>query len=212
MTAAEPAPDASVPHQRRRRALHPEPSARTSVHRSRQVGHGDPPGAGGGGDRREMLYNGRPARFTFKNFQVVGSNEQLAEVGVKDLGASDEEGGHGDPRFAAHPAQPAEGTRRRRAQGLRQEVPRHAGATRQSGRPARRDGLAGHRGGGELRHAAGHRGGVRRRLRRPLREPHRAEPLPRHRVGLQLREPALHPAVHLLRRSRRGAGCSSTTS
>ena len=47
----------------------------------------------GENDRRQMLYNGRPARFTFKNFQVVGSNEQLAEVGVKDLGASDEEGG-----------------------------------------------------------------------------------------------------------------------
>jgi predicted TIM-barrel fold metal-dependent hydrolase len=40
-----------------------------------------------------VTYNGRPARFTFKNFQVVGSNEQLAEVGVKDLGASDEMGG-----------------------------------------------------------------------------------------------------------------------
>jgi predicted TIM-barrel fold metal-dependent hydrolase len=40
-----------------------------------------------------MLYNGRPAKFTFKNFQVVGSNDQLAEVGVKDLGASDEMGG-----------------------------------------------------------------------------------------------------------------------
>ncbi len=49
--------------------------------------------AKGDGGRRQMLYNGRPARFTFKNFQVVGSNEQLAEVGVKDLGASDEEGG-----------------------------------------------------------------------------------------------------------------------
>jgi predicted TIM-barrel fold metal-dependent hydrolase len=48
---------------------------------------------GGGGDRRQLLYNGRPAKFTFKNFQVVGSNEQLEEFGVKDLGASDEEGG-----------------------------------------------------------------------------------------------------------------------
>jgi predicted TIM-barrel fold metal-dependent hydrolase len=43
--------------------------------------------------RWRMVFNGRPARFTFKNFQVVGSNEQLAEVGVKDLGASDEMGG-----------------------------------------------------------------------------------------------------------------------
>jgi predicted TIM-barrel fold metal-dependent hydrolase len=44
-------------------------------------------------NRNEMIYNGRPARFTFKNFQVVGSNEQLSEFGVKDLGASDDEGG-----------------------------------------------------------------------------------------------------------------------
>jgi predicted TIM-barrel fold metal-dependent hydrolase len=43
--------------------------------------------------QREISYNGRKARFTFKNFQVVGSNEQLAEVGVKDLGASEEMGG-----------------------------------------------------------------------------------------------------------------------
>jgi predicted TIM-barrel fold metal-dependent hydrolase len=45
---------------------------------------------GGGNDRRQLLYNGRPARFTFKNFQVVGSNELLEEVGVKDSGSSDE--------------------------------------------------------------------------------------------------------------------------
>ncbi len=36
-----------------------------------------------------MSYNGRPARFTFKNFQVVGSNEQLADVGVEDSGAGE---------------------------------------------------------------------------------------------------------------------------
>jgi len=36
-----------------------------------------------------MTYNGRPARFTFENYQVVGSNEQLAEVGVQDLGAGE---------------------------------------------------------------------------------------------------------------------------
>jgi predicted TIM-barrel fold metal-dependent hydrolase len=45
---------------------------------------------GAGGDRRQLLYNGRPARFTFKNFQVVGSNELLEEIGVKDSGSSDE--------------------------------------------------------------------------------------------------------------------------
>jgi predicted TIM-barrel fold metal-dependent hydrolase len=41
-------------------------------------------------NRNEMIYNGRPARFTFKNFQVVGSNEQLEEFGVKDSGSSDQ--------------------------------------------------------------------------------------------------------------------------
>jgi predicted TIM-barrel fold metal-dependent hydrolase len=45
---------------------------------------------GGGDDRRQLLYNGRPARFTFKNFQVVGSNELLDEIGVKDSGSSEE--------------------------------------------------------------------------------------------------------------------------
>jgi predicted TIM-barrel fold metal-dependent hydrolase len=43
--------------------------------------------------RKEIRYNGRPARFTYQNYQVVGSNEQLAEVGVKDSGSSDELGG-----------------------------------------------------------------------------------------------------------------------
>jgi predicted TIM-barrel fold metal-dependent hydrolase len=43
--------------------------------------------------RREQIFNGRPRRFTFKNFQVVGSNELLAELGVKDSGSSDEAGG-----------------------------------------------------------------------------------------------------------------------
>jgi predicted TIM-barrel fold metal-dependent hydrolase len=36
-----------------------------------------------------MSYNGRPARFTFENYQVVGSNEQLADVGVEDSGAGE---------------------------------------------------------------------------------------------------------------------------
>ena len=44
---------------------------------------------GGGDDRRQLLYNGRPARFTFKNFQVVGSNELLEDIGVKDSGSTD---------------------------------------------------------------------------------------------------------------------------
>jgi predicted TIM-barrel fold metal-dependent hydrolase len=43
--------------------------------------------------RREQLFNGRNRRFTYKNFQVVGSNEVLAEIGVKDAGASDEADG-----------------------------------------------------------------------------------------------------------------------
>jgi predicted TIM-barrel fold metal-dependent hydrolase len=43
--------------------------------------------------RREQIFNGRARRFTYKNFQVVGSNELLAELGVRDSGTSDETGG-----------------------------------------------------------------------------------------------------------------------
>ncbi len=43
--------------------------------------------------RRDQIFNGRPRRFTYKNFQVVGSNEVLADIGVKDSGSSDEAGG-----------------------------------------------------------------------------------------------------------------------
>src|SRR5262249_22829399 len=43
--------------------------------------------------RRDQVFNGRPRRFTYKNFQVVGSNDILAEMGIKDAGASDEAGG-----------------------------------------------------------------------------------------------------------------------
>jgi predicted TIM-barrel fold metal-dependent hydrolase len=39
--------------------------------------------------RRDQVFNGRPRRFTYKNFQVVGSNEILADVGVKDSGSSE---------------------------------------------------------------------------------------------------------------------------
>jgi predicted TIM-barrel fold metal-dependent hydrolase len=38
--------------------------------------------------RREELFNGRPRRFTYKNFQVVGSDEMLAELGLKGAGSS----------------------------------------------------------------------------------------------------------------------------
>jgi predicted TIM-barrel fold metal-dependent hydrolase len=39
------------------------------------------------------VYNGRPARFTFKNFQVVGSSEILSEIGVSGAGSDDMGGG-----------------------------------------------------------------------------------------------------------------------
>ena len=41
----------------------------------------------------QALYNGRPAKFSPKNFQVVGSAEKLADVGVEGAGSSDEMGG-----------------------------------------------------------------------------------------------------------------------
>src|SRR5579884_1443853 len=40
-----------------------------------------------------ILYNGRPPQFSFKNFQVVGSDDVLAELGIK--GAGSEEGATG---------------------------------------------------------------------------------------------------------------------
>jgi predicted TIM-barrel fold metal-dependent hydrolase len=39
------------------------------------------------------IYNGRPARFTFKNFQVVGSSEILEEIGVSGAGTDETEMG-----------------------------------------------------------------------------------------------------------------------
>ena len=49
-----------------------------------------------------QLYNGRPKKWTFKNFQVVGSSEVLEELGVVGAGTStstdpDEQSADGDP-------------------------------------------------------------------------------------------------------------------
>ena len=87
-----------------------------------------------------------------------------------------------------------------------------AGAARQPRRPPHGHGRAGHPVRGQLRGAARHRGRVRGRLRRALRQPRRAQPLPRHGVGLQLRGPAVHAAVHLVRRSRAARASCSTRS
>jgi predicted TIM-barrel fold metal-dependent hydrolase len=43
--------------------------------------------------RRDQTFNGRPRRFTYKNFQVVGSDELLEELGIR--GAGSEEGAAG---------------------------------------------------------------------------------------------------------------------
>ena len=60
---------------------------------------------GGGDDRRQLLYNGRPARFTFKNFQVRGL--QRAARRDRREGQRLVRRGSGDPRLAPQPAQPA---------------------------------------------------------------------------------------------------------
>jgi predicted TIM-barrel fold metal-dependent hydrolase len=39
--------------------------------------------------RQTQVFNGRPRRWTYKNFQVVGSNEILADLGIKDSGSSE---------------------------------------------------------------------------------------------------------------------------
>ena len=160
---------------------------------------------GGGDDRRQLLYNGRPARFTFKNFQVVGSNELLEELGVKDSGSSDDEGGQVIPGSLLNRLNPLKDLD---AEGRKDFAKQYRAMQEQLDNPADRLTVMDSQGiecRGELRDPSGHRGRVRRRLRRPLCQPRRVEPLPRHRVGIQLREPSLHAAVHLVRRSRSGA-------
>ena len=157
-------------------------------------------------------YNGRPARFTFKNFQVVGSNEQLDEVGVKDSGSSDDEGGQVIPGSLLNRLNPLKDLD---AEGRKEFAQKYRAMQEQLDNPADRLTVMDSQGiqcAVNFATLPGHRGGVRRRLRRPLRQPHRAQPLPRHRVGIQLRGPAVHAAVHLVRRSRRRAARSSKTS
>jgi predicted TIM-barrel fold metal-dependent hydrolase len=47
--------------------------------------------------RQDQLFNGRPRRFTYKNFQVVGSDEVLADLGIRGAGSesgdTDDRGG-----------------------------------------------------------------------------------------------------------------------
>jgi predicted TIM-barrel fold metal-dependent hydrolase len=38
---------------------------------------------------RDQIFNGRPRRFSYKTFQVVGSDEVLAELGIKGAGSED---------------------------------------------------------------------------------------------------------------------------
>src|SRR5687768_12581711 len=46
----------------------------------------------------EQLYNGRPKKWRAKNFQVVGSEEVLASVGVKGAGTDAGEEREGEDR------------------------------------------------------------------------------------------------------------------
>ena len=45
----------------------------------------------------QTLYNGRPPRLEAKNWQVVASEEMLAEIGVKGKGDNDDAGGRPVP-------------------------------------------------------------------------------------------------------------------
>ena len=49
----------------------------------------------------EQIYNGRPKKWVAKNFQVVGSADVLAEVGVKGAGADVDTEGNGAPEAGA---------------------------------------------------------------------------------------------------------------
>ena len=131
--------------------------------------------------RRVQLFNGRPQRFDMgKDFQVTFSNDTLDELGVSGNGGRKADAAA--TRERAVPAtscpgsllnrlNPLQDARRSGPQGVRAAVPRAAGAPRQPGRPPRGDGRPGRGVRGELRRAAGYRGGVRGRLRRALREP-----------------------------------------
>ena len=85
------------------------------------------------GGRSNITYNGRPAWFTFTNFQVVGSNEQLAEVGVKDLGASDDMGGQVIPGSLLTRLNPLKGLDAEGRKEFAAPLPRAAAPTRQPG-------------------------------------------------------------------------------
>src|ERR1700729_3422753 len=45
----------------------------------------------------EQIYNGRSQKWRAKNFQVVGSAEVLADVGVKGAGTEADAAGNGSP-------------------------------------------------------------------------------------------------------------------
>ena len=132
----------------------------------------------------------------------------LADVGVKGAGAINDEAGRpaSRPRVPAQQAQPAQGAST--PTGGPEFARQYRELQEHLDNPADRLAVMDSQGiesavnfaalpGIEVR--------VRGRLRGPLRQPQRPQPLPGRRVGLQLREPALHPAVHLLRRPRDGA-------
>src|ERR1700722_9245454 len=51
----------------------------------------------------DQIYNGRSRKWRAKNFQVVGSAEVLADLGVKGAGADADPGGNGAPNRGAAP-------------------------------------------------------------------------------------------------------------
>ena len=113
----------SVSHQRRRRALDAEhgayeryidPDKRDMAIR---VDHKVPTGI------PVMSYNGQPARFTFENYQVVGSNEQLPTWGCKDS-ALRARAAMVIPGSLLTRLNPLKDARRRGPQGVRAAVPR----------------------------------------------------------------------------------------
>ena len=88
----------------------------------------------------ETLYAGRPMRTPPKNFQVTFDDDQLAELGVKGAGGdgdSDRNISQVIPGSLLNRLNPLKSLDTRRAQGVRQALPRPPALPRQSGRSRR---------------------------------------------------------------------------
>ena len=199
----DPAANARLPYLINDADEHSTPAACgvRALHRSGQEGHGHPDGQGRRRQASDALQ--RPARpLHAKNFQVVGSNEQLEDVrrqGPRRLRGAGRPGDPGSLLTRLNPLKDLD------ADGRRDFAKKYRELQAQLDNPADRLAVMDSQGIGTAVNFAtlpgteaqfeGDLPGLYANLdalNRYLGE----------RVGLQLREPALHPAVRLVRRPR----------